>query len=462
MLNDISEATRHAQSLAAAGRPEDAIALHRRIVAAFPDSAVAFHNLASCLGDAGYWSEAEPQIRRALSLGLDAAETWLVLGRCMQALARLDEAERAFVNAVERAPLALAHRELVQLRWMRGGDISAALIDLDAALRDAPNASALVMARAQALAEAGQTQAALAFLLPAANGAPQDGELAALVSQLALAEGDEPSAKRYASRAIQYAPHLPASHWAMIESLLAGGEFEAASAAAATFLRAAPRNQQAIALQATAWRALGDPRYEDLYAYDDFLVDDWLDAPPGWSSRDAFVADLREELNLAHPYVAHPFAQALRHGSLRQNILHLPQPAVRALPAALDGPIRRYLKRIGSGSDPLRAFNSGNYAYHSVWSVRMEAGGHHTNHVHAFSWVSAAFYLERPEELAGREGWIKFGEPGLRVAPPQAPERYMEPIPGRILLFPSYMWHGTIPFSSRGSRLTVAFDLVPH
>jgi len=29
------------------------------------------------------------------------------------------------------------------------------------------------------------------------------------------------------------------------------------------------------------------------------------------------------------------------------------------------------------------------------------------------------------------------------------------------VLFPSYFWHGTLPFSSVQPRLTVAFDAVP-
>jgi hypothetical protein len=30
-----------------------------------------------------------------------------------------------------------------------------------------------------------------------------------------------------------------------------------------------------------------------------------------------------------------------------------------------------------------------------------------------------------------------------------------------LALFPSYMWHGTVPFTQGAERLTIAFDLVP-
>jgi hypothetical protein len=34
----------------------------------------------------------------------------------------------------------------------------------------------------------------------------------------------------------------------------------------------------------------------------------------------------------------------------------------------------------------------------------------------------------------------------------------IEPKPGRLVLFPSYFWHGTRPFAA-GERLSVAFDV---
>ena len=41
------------------------------------------------------------------------------------------------------------------------------------------------------------------------------------------------------------------------------------------------------------------------------------------------------------------------------------------------------------------------------------------------------------------------------------PRRVVKPEAGTLVLFPSYMWHGTIPFHSQQPRLTVAFDLLP-
>jgi len=37
----------------------------------------------------------------------------------------------------------------------------------------------------------------------------------------------------------------------------------------------------------------------------------------------------------------------------------------------------------------------------------------------------------------------------------------VRPAVGTLVLFPSYFWHGTVPFSGAPARLTVAFDAVP-
>jgi hypothetical protein len=65
-------------------------------------------------------------------------------------------------------------------------------------------------------------------------------------------------------------------------------------------------------------------------------------------------------------------------------------------------------------------------------------------------------------EKDGREGWIKFGEPGIPTKPEAPAEHYVQPSPGLLVLFPSYMWHGTVPFSGDRNRLTVAFDVLPR
>ena len=78
-------------------------------------------------------------------------------------------------------------------------------------------------------------------------------------------------------------------------------------------------------------------------------------------------------------------------------------------------------------------------------------------------WISSAFYIDLPPEEPDdpHAGWIKFGEPGVKTWPELGPEHYVKPEPGLLVMFPSYMWHGTAPFRTGDRRLTIAFDLHP-
>jgi hypothetical protein len=93
--------------------------------------------------------------------------------------------------------------------------------------------------------------------------------------------------------------------------------------------------------------------------------------------------------------------------------------------------------------------------------VRLSSAGFHTNHVHPQGWVSSALYVSLPDELPDRAGSIQFGVPPVEMGLALEPRRVVAPEVGTLLLFPSYMWHGTIPFTAAQPRLTVAFDLVP-
>ena len=51
-------------------------------------------------------------------------------------------------------------------------------------------------------------------------------------------------------------------------------------------------------------------------------------------------------------------------------------------------------------------------------------------------------------------GWLTLGVPQAQLGIDLPPMRTIEPRPGRLVLFPSTLWHGTVPFDS-GERLTV-------
>ena len=63
--------------------------------------------------------------------------------------------------------------------------------------------------------------------------------------------------------------------------------------------------------------------------------------------------------------------------------------------------------------------------------------------------------------LTVREAFIEFMRPlTKRIAAAAGLFMLLAAVYWRLVLFPSYMWHGTVPFAGDEPRLTVAFDLV--
>jgi hypothetical protein len=83
--------------------------------------------------------------------------------------------------------------------------------------------------------------------------------------------------------------------------------------------------------------------------------------------------------------------------------------------------------------------------------------------VHPQGWISSALYVALPGRTSGDSddaGWLTLGQPDAKLHLSLAPRRTVEPKPAQLVLFPSWMWHGTVPFAE-GERLTVAFDVKP-
>ena len=131
---------------------------------------------------------------------------------------------------------------------------------------------------------------------------------------------------------------------------------------------------------------------------------------------------------------------------------------------ALERPIKDYLSIVGQANDhPLTRRNNGAYRLSGAWSVKLSGDGFHVNHVHPEGWISSAFYVDVPDgtqEDPEQKGWIKFGEPPFKV-PGITHEHIVAPKAGRLVLFPSYMWHGTLPIAKGMTRMTLPFDAVP-
>jgi tetratricopeptide (TPR) repeat protein len=455
-----------ARALLAAERIDQAIPAFHEAVAAMPRSGEAELGLAVAFGRTGRYEAAAAAARTAIAKGADSPGARFVLGRALSDCNRFDEAETELRRVLQLQPThAAAITALADLVWMRSGDAQAAVAGIDTALRATPRVAALRIAKARLLDTAGDSEHAYREVAQGLALAHDAVELHLAAAQISIAL-DAKRALEHAEQALRLAPNNTEALGLCADALLATGRPEDVVALAEELLQIDPDDGHAIAVRASAWRQLGDPRYRALYDYANVVRAAPLDTPQGWTNLPSYLDDLARSLHRRHSLHAHPVNQSLRHGT---QVSIQPQsasePAIRAFTQAIAGPVRRYLDALGAGGDLLRRRNTGAVKLGEMWSVRLRSSGHHVNHFHGKGWLSSACYIELPPELEtrGGEGWLKFGEPGIPMQPPQPPEYLVRPEAGLLVLFPSWMWHGSVPFASPSgrTRLSIAFDLLP-
>ena len=463
---DAELVTQHVAALVALGRQDDAVAIYRRVVAAAPDDHAAAHALAIALDAANQPVEAEQFSRQALTRGQPTASLYFTHARSLVALGDFDRAETALRDCLRLEPrLIEAQSNLARLIWMRTGDSVQATAAMDQALQTFANDDALWAAKAAVLQGAGDARAAYACL--AAQAALPHAAPALLIrAGLAALEFEPAAALALAERALRAVPTDIAARKLMLAALLGVGDARGALPHCDALLAGAPDDQYLVAMQTTAWRLLGDPRYLEQCNYAHMVLPQQLETPAGWPDLASFFVDLKRSLARLHDAHKHPLLfQSLRHGTeTTEDLTRSADPVIQALFKAFDAPIRRYLEHIGHGVDPLRRRNDGSWRFNGSWSVRLRTAGFHTSHVHPRGWISSACYIDLPDSMGdtqGQDGALTFGEPSIVTTPALSAEHVVRPEVGMLVLFPSYFWHGTVPFSGAQTRLAVAFDVVP-
>jgi uncharacterized protein (TIGR02466 family) len=456
----------HSQILKVLRRHDEALAFDRKAADRFPRSAVAWHNLAATLGDMGRGEESRAAVERGMSIGLDGPQSWSVYARALMSVGEHDLAENAYVEARRRAPADVRlTAEYANYVWMRRGDLSLALAAMDTAFHAGAPPGEPLQTKAKLLDAAGLPDKAAELLMAAAAALPRDVTVLLMASQAALEQGLLADAERLAKSAEVLAPNSPNVLNQLSIVYLAVGRPNVAFDKARRGLQISPQDQSLLGWAATAARMIGDPLYAALYDYDRLVATYDIATPQGWPSLEAYLADLAATLRRIHVYERHPSNQSVRGGAqTMQNLTGSSEPTLRAFFAAIDAPIRAHIEKLGQGDDPHRHRNTGGYRIEGAWSVLLKPGGFHKDHFHSQGWLSSAFYVETPTTALDRqdkEGWLRFGQPPIRTQPPIAADHFVRPKPGRLALFPSYMWHGTVPFTTEESRMTVAFDALP-
>jgi tetratricopeptide (TPR) repeat protein len=383
----------------------------------------------------------------------------------LQHLGRREEAIAAFQQAVLENPLDLhAHRALNQLIFSLGRDAQF-LRSYDEAFRRTADAR-LHIAKASALLIADRVEEAVEGFESVLLRSPEDVDARYGLASAQVRRQQFSSAITEFRQALTRRPQDPHIRHGLISALLQAGDPVTAAAMAQERLRESPRDQTALAQLGLAWRIRDDGREGELHGFEELIRVFDLEPPEGYRDMAAFNRDLNASLDALHPHTREFLDQSLRQGTQTFGDLFSERhELVGRLQRQIHQTISRYLSELRRDvGHPFLSRNRERFKFAGSWSSRLRDRGFHINHIHPEGWISSCYYVGVPsvtEDATAQQGWLKFGEPPYELGLKTPIRRTLQPQPGRLVLFPSYLWHGTIPFHAEQTRTTIAFDVVP-
>ncbi|HET9483902.1 MAG TPA: putative 2OG-Fe(II) oxygenase [Xanthomonadales bacterium] len=416
-----------------AGRLTRAGACFERAMGLKPDDPNALNNLAAVRDAEHRPVEARALAERLLALApgsLIAAHTFAAIWSKATEPADLLRALEQALTVLARDPGHAGAHECAAIVFGKTGDLERALPHARDAVRLAPDNAAIHATLVRLLEQGGELDAAADAARAALAAHPGDAHLHCLAGTVALELGDAAAAEQSLARAHALDP----------------------------------TDQAAIARRALALDAMS--RHDEaraLLGLDRFLREIRLDVPEGFPDAAAFNRALADDIRRHSRLRFEPVGLAAKGGYLTEDLLADRTPAILGFERSLRAAIEAYIAGLAPDeSHPFARAIPREWRL-NIWATRVSAQGVIDTHIHEQSWLSGAYYVELPPGLSQGDphaGWIEFGRPH-RGLPAGDASAYVvrEPKVGRLLLFPSYVFHRTLPFEGEGERISISFDL---
>jgi predicted Zn-dependent protease len=442
-------------------RYQQALDVYENLLSIAPTDIFVRHGLGTALLGIGQTEDAESVFNSLLREGNKEPQIRFMRARCRLELGQTMSALEDLKISHAASPSIHTLRVLANTYWMMRKNT-----EFDALLDEALALPALNVAAAEILRQSGAPLRALSALKSGRGkfALPPESWSVAATAHIDLNEARQ--AEEAAREGLAAAPGDPLCKRNLVVSLLMQGKAMIADPIIEEMRRAEPNDQQWLAYELTSLRLLGSECYTRIVDLDRFVRTYPLAAPEGFDSIESFNVAFLESLEKWHYNKTHPLNQSLRDGSQTpRDLTAIDDPVFNAFYRSVDIPIRQYIADVGNSADhPLTARNTGDYRIAGGWSVKLHGGGRHVNHVHPEGWISSSYYVSVPEETKtdlNKAGWIKFAEPPFETSPPSPPEKWIRPEAGMLVLFPSFLWHGTMPIHDGSVRVTAPFDAVP-
>jgi tetratricopeptide (TPR) repeat protein len=346
------------------------------------------------------------------------------------------------------------HKALSVLRWTRG-DQPRFAESYVAALKAEPRNAGLWLAWFRALAQTRDWAAATAVLDAAEAALGQRPDL--VVARLFVASESGDGSATEALLAETSAIEGETINLIRVRHALRLGRPDAAERVALPQLitASAPLFWPYLSL---AWRMRDDPRAHWIDRPEQFIQPCRVDLSA------AELAELAKLLRTLHTMERPYIEQSVRGGTQTdRSVIQRHEPIVQRAKRAWLEAIRGYVEALPpyEQGHPLLGLPRGQLLVEGSWSVRLLRQGYNVPHNHPVGWLSTAFYIALPAAAAmgpAPAGYIAFGTPPEELGLDLPAYCTIVPEVGVTAVFPSTMWHRTLPFAD-GERLALALDV---
>jgi hypothetical protein len=224
-----------------------------------------------------------------------------------------------------------------------------------------------------------------------------------------------------------------------------------------------PASAHALHHKAVALAQLGRrEEAAELMGLDRFLSLAPLPVPAGFGDEESFRDAVRAEI-LANPSLhPDPVGHATRSGLRTRHFPAAGDRAATALVEAIRAAVAAYAEVL-DGDHPFVRFRPARATF-TPWALVFRGAGHQVAHHHPGCWLTGVYYVSARRDSPGpggaHPGAIRIGVlPASAGMEPPWLVLEVEPVPGTLLLFPSFVPHETVPPGEGAERISVAFDV---
>ncbi|MBB3169186.1 2OG-Fe(II) oxygenase family protein [Simiduia aestuariiviva] len=442
------------------GNYQDSVAHYRSILAGHPGYTRAIYGLAISSRKLGRLDEARDLLAGLVLQKKIGPEVYQTLAAVNLELGDLASAKSILVQLIELKPSYVpAHQSLNELLWQLG-DLTEFCQSFKWAVANRHATSDLLASYIDIARLSGDQN----LISDAMNSVPKNhtSPLIYGAESRVVENSNRLDAIYRLEKALSIEFHLQLAQ-ELIQLYLKEYRIKEASNLVARCLKESPLNQLSWALQGLVWRLNGDERYQWLNNYSNFIKKFKFVS----ADEEEVLLKLRNDINAMHGLERRPLGQTLKGGTqVSGGVLNSSYESVQLLRTRLDEILMEYCASLPSDdSHPFLKRNTGSCFYSGSWSVRLKPNGFHVNHVHPEGWLSSSVYIGMPvltpEQIERHEGAIKFGESSLGLKE-DVVEKMVQPKSGDVVLFPSFIWHGTVPYGGEDVRITCPFDALPR